>query len=422
MKNANALHQSGYLDSVPVILCLKKQIDFAKALLSFWAGGYWVIPVSPDLNELHLNQIKETTGALYFDEDDWIEIQKKDFILNRSTKYKESGIYHLTSGSTGAPKLCIRTVEALINEGKDYQKKFNILNSDKIMSLCPIYHSFALGGALMSAIVSGAYFHAIDFFYPRTAIDSIIREKITYITSVPFLAEIICKIPIKNKENYSVRTVVIGAGKVTECLNDKFFNRFGVKLSVNYGSTETGGLISRNGQEPFESLGKPMDSVTVKLCDDNGHIVDRGMEGEAFVKTKSMLSSYYLQQVMLDSDGFFAMGDILKQDHEGYFYLVGRKRCFVKIGGKSVSTKEIETSLKDFDGITDCYVDIKSQPSSDYHIVAYIVSCKEISQWEIRDFCKKRLENYKIPSDFIFVNQIPRNKLGKIVKEQLLKL
>lgn len=411
------MHQNRYHRNSFVILNERDQYEFALLFLGLLVAGCWVIPLSPESLPAEVLMIQQRTNARILDKS----------ILNLSDLANmpparlpelESGIYHLTSGSTGEPKLCIRTSSGLLNEGADYTDMFKLTYKDRIMSLPPIYHSFSLGGALMAFLVAGAYFHTFTSFYPRKVLAQIDEAKITYMTTVPYLTKLITEMPMKNELNFSsLQKVVVGAGVITSELNQKFHNRFGTCLLCNFGSTETGGLISRCEAEPVASIGRPMKSVKVKLCDENG--VAQNNEGEIYVKTPSMLTGYFGHDVLLDHEGYFATGDIGRIDSGGNYYLIGRKKNIAKIGGKSVSIAEVEKAILDVTSITDCSVLSMPQPTGDYHLVAFIAADAPIEPADLRKHCINVLPRYKIPSDFYVLDKLPRNELGKIKRKDL---
>lgn len=416
--SASKFHAYGYSEDIPIILKCERQIDFILIFLSLLVGGYQVIPIPYDMNENELLKIANMTNAVTFDNDKMVEIDTISYKNENSkvTYYKEKGIYHITSGTTGEAKICIRTSEALINEGLDYQNTFGITSSDNIMSLCPVYHSFALGAALMAALVSGAYYYAVDFKYPRKALQEISKEKITYITCVPYLANLICRISVDDEMKFYLRKVVVGAGKVTKDLNNNFKSKFGIELSGNYGSTETGGTISRNSGEPLESIGKPMKSVSIKICDDFGNEVEPNSLGELLVKTNSMLKGYFACKTVFDKDGYFNTGDIAKMDDAGNIYIEGRKKNFIKIGGKTVNLQEIDGILRSNENIKDCYLSTQKLSNGEIRIVVYIANTNPMSESDVRNYCKKFMSDFKIPAKIVFVEDIPRDKMGKIKK------
>ena len=188
-------------------------------------------------------------------------------------------------------------------------------------------------------------------------------------------------------------------------------------VSANYGSTESGGLISRITENPAESIGKEMEGIELKLIRQDGSEAKIGEEGETYVKCKYMMSSYLNGRAeAFDRDGFFPMGDIMIKDADGFYYIRGRVKSLINVGGKKVNPKEVEDILLRYPGIRDCIV-CKAIRTGDQEIVKAIIVGEGLSEINIRLYLRKELADYKIPSLIEFVDSIERNRLGKYVKQ-----
>jgi long-chain acyl-CoA synthetase len=411
------LIKKGFQNQV-VVYKIGNQMKFAIDFLCLTAAGCWVIPIPSDVSE----DTYKNLMAVY---DISIEIDSSflsDNYFDQSYKMFDQdetgcGIYHLTSGSTGEPKLCIRSLAALKEEGVAYQRLFASQLS-KIASLSPIYHSFALGAAYMAAMVSGSSVYLFDKFIPRRAIDIIGTWQANIVIAVPVMIKAIATISLLKKYDFSnLLIVLVGAGNVPPEIKTAFKKRFGVFIAANYGSTETGGLISRITENPAESIGKEMKGIELKLIRQDGSEAKIGEEGEAYVKCKYMMSSYLSGgEEVFDKDGFFPMGDIMIRDADGFYYIKGRIKNLINIGGKKVNPKEVEDILLRYPEIHDCIV-CKAMRTNDQEIVKAVIAGKGLDETNIRIYLRKELADYKIPSLIEFVDSIERNRIGKYVKQ-----
>lgn len=218
-----------------------------------------VLPLDSHIESKKLENLKETLNNPKVLNNEVYKIHyEKTFLVDRCrilVDEKKAGILHCTSGSTSRPKLCYRTLAALTAEGRSFKELLYITEKDKILGLPPLYHSFALGAALMSSIVSGASLILIPQFKPRQALEVIIDEKVSIVVLVPIMAKVISNLADKKNEKYdSLRVALCGAGAVNQELYDTFKSAFGVNLMCNYGSTETGGIISRVSNEYIERM------------------------------------------------------------------------------------------------------------------------------------------------------------------------
>ena len=394
------------------------QMKFAIDFLCLAAAGCWVVPISSDVSEDTYKNLMASNGiSLEIDSsflpDDYSDQSYELFDQNEA----DCGIYHLTSGSTGEPKLCVRNLTALKEEGIAYQQLFSLQNS-KIASLSPIYHSFALGAAYMAAIVSGSSVYLFDKFIPRKVVDIIGTWQANIVIAVPVMIKAIATVSLLKEYDFSKLSIVlVGTGNVPTETKSLFRERFGVFISANYGSTETGGLISRITENPAESIGKEMEGIELKLIRQDGSEAQVGEEGETYVKCKYMMHSYLNGGAeVFNRDGFFSMGDIMIKDADGFYYIRGRVKNLINVGGKKVNPKEVEDVLLRYPGIRDCIV-CKAIRTDDQEIVKAIIVGEGLSEINIRLYLRKELADYKIPSLIEFVDNIERNMLGKYVKQ-----
>lgn len=401
-----------------VVYRVKSQLKFAIDFLCLTAAGCWVIPIPSDVSEdIYIRLIKIHNISFEIDSsflpDDLPSHEHKQFMQNES----HCGIYHLTSGSTGDPKLCIRSLELLKEEGVSYQKMMS-LNESKLISLSPVYHSFAFGAAYMAALVSGSSVYLFDKFIPRKAVDIIGTWHANIIIAVPVMIKAIATVSLLKEYNFSsLSTALVGAGNVSTEVREAFKKRFGIFVSSNYGSTETGGLISRLTEDPVDSIGIAMDGIEIKLIFQDGNEAAIGEEGEAHVRCRYMMSGYLGEKSSaFDNKGFFPMGDIMTKDAAGFYYIKGRTKNLINIGGKKVNPKEVEDVLLRYPGIRDCMV-CKAMRTVDHEIVKAVIVGENLDENDIRIYLRQELVDYKVPSLIEFTDNIKRNVLGKIVKQ-----
>lgn len=407
------------LQNQTVVYKIENQLKFAIDVLCLTAAGCWIIPVSSDVSENIYKNLMIMHGISFEIDSSFLSDDCSDQSYELFDQNEDScGIYHLTSGSTGKPKLCVRKLSALRDEGFAYKRLFS-LRTVKIASLSPIYHSFAMGAAYMTALVSGESVYLFDNFIPRKAIDIIDTWSANIIVAVPVMIKALATVSLIQKYDFSELSIVlVGTGNVSVETKIKFKERFGVFVSSNYGSTETGGLISRLTEEPAESIGKEMEGIELKLIHENGNVAKIGEEGEAYIKCKYMMTSYLGDGIeIFDKDGFFPMGDIMVKDSDGFYYIRGRIKNLINVSGKKVNPKEVEDVLIHYPGIRDCIV-CKAMRTDNQEIVKAIITGKGLDEINIRTYLRQqKLADYKIPSLIEFVDNIERNTLGKCVNQ-----
>lgn len=419
------LHE-GYHPGMKVIVRSGSQLEFILSFLSLLSVGCWVIPLSTDKSAEEVESLAEAAGAVVFPKGwfasaSWPGDDPEPAFMKPAEE--GTGICHLTSGTTDAPKLCIRPLQALVAEGEAYCRTFRLTPEDRMLSPAPMLHSYALGAGLMAALTAGMSIRTVDGFNPRAVLRLVEEHRITCLILVPAMARALGNTYAKRPYDLSsLRVSLVGAGPVTEETYNRFKERFGIALLSNYGSTETGGVISRLEPLPFASIGKPMHGVGIKLADALGGRVNTGEVGELWVKTDSMLSGYVGESSLpLDEEGYFPMGDLALQDSEGYLYIKGRTKLMINVGGKKVNPYEVEELLMTLPGVKECAVVGVPKPNGEEAVKAFIAAESHVTEEMVRKYCYEHLSGYKLPSRIEMVSGLPRNQVGKIKREELRK-
>lgn len=395
-----------------VILKEKNLLRFMVLMFSLWLNDCWAVPVPWDMKDDELLEVKEQTGTdivLCWNKDIAYGSQKSERL------FLKGGVIHRTSGTTGKRKYCMRKSSCFFEEGHAYTKTFEICHKDRVLVLPPLYHSFAFGAAI-SAFTAGAMLCVTDHFSPQRAAECLRYTKITVLFLVPAMAGLLCRIMSEACSETKLRCAVAGAGKVTEELNRLFFEKYHVPLLSNYGSTETGGIVSRKDPSVFRSVGRPMDGVRIKVISECGHPAAFGEIGRIMVKSPWMAEKYLEDNCFeTDTDGFMAMNDLGFQDADGCIYLCGRLNRMIHVAGEKIDPVEIERTVETHPGVKECAaVEYKGR------IKIYISGESGIEE-EIRRLCKVELGVGKVPFFIEFMDSLPRNEMGKIAYQKLME-
>lgn len=427
--NKKKLMERNYKKGDKVILQENDQMEFVILFFSLLSIGCWVVPVQSTITtdeydkivaELDAKDVSQEQLYLYEEKHSMEEVHSKEEMLQVDSE--NCGILHLTSGTTGKSKFCVRNLESMIAEGMSFQTTFSIREQERFMSLPPMSHSFALGAVVMAAMVSGSCICTTKKFMPAIALNDLEKYKVTFFVCVPFMAKMMLATRVKKQYDLkSVRVALVGAGAVTQEVYNGFHERFGICLMSNYGSTETGGLISRLTPQPYNSIGKPQDGIEIHILDKDLHEVKPGEIGELMVKSKGMFCGYYNNaEQVFSEDGLFDMGDLATYDMDGNIFLKGRRKWMINIAGKKVNPFEVEEVLKKYEGIEDCMVAGVERQEKEVMLVAFLTGQKVESSLLI-EHCVKYLSSYKVPKRMIFLDEMPKNKSGKIARNTILE-
>jgi fatty-acyl-CoA synthase len=342
----------------------------------------------------------------------------------------DAAVVIYTSGTTGKPKGAVRKFP------KDtMQAAFRFINEtpmrvdDVHLVTCPLYHSTAFGFMSLSAIL-GQTVVLMDEFKPEAFLDMVQRHSVTTTAIVPTMLHRVLDLPLETRMKYDARTlraVFSGGAPLPAPLAIDFMDAFGDVLFNFYGATETG-LVTLAKPADLRAapgtIGKALPGNEIRLLDDSGKDVGPGEVGELYVKNKMLVAGYHNDAEATASsmvDGFFSVGDLARRDASGHYFIEGRKRDMVISGGVNVYPAEVESVLEQHPDIAE--VAVIGVPDREWgeRVRAFVVK-KEgsaVDDGALKTYVRERLAGPKVPRDFVFIDALPRNPTGKVLKREL---
>ena len=306
----------------------------------------------------------------------------------------------------------------------------NILQEGKeiIITALPMYHIFSLTVNLLFFYKIGS--KNILVANPRdlkSFVKTLSKNKFTVITAVNTLFNLLLtSSKFKNTKLQSLKFSVGGGMAVLKSTANKWKAVTGCEITQGYGLTETSPIVAVNpvGKNFNGSIGLPLPSTEISIRDENNDEVPVGKPGELCVKGPQVMTKYWNRdaetKASFTSDGFFKTGDIAKIDNDGYLYIVDRKKDMIISSGFNVYPNEIEDYVSSFQGVIECGVVGKSDINRGESIILYVVRDNEtITESDISKYCKKGLTVYKQPKKIVFIDEIPKNNVGKILRRKL---
>lgn len=332
-----------------------------------------------------------------------------------------------TSGTTGRSKGAMLTVENLWSNAITLRDYWGFSKDDVLLHALPIFHVHGLFVAINCVLSSKAKM----LFLPKFDANLVMRflPRATVMMGVPtFYTRLLCEQGLDGEVCSNMRLFISGSAPLlTETWNE-FKNRTGHDILERYGMTETGMNTSNPlvGERIPGSVGLPLPGVSVRIVDDAGKAVAIGEPGSLEVKGPNVFCGYWR---MADKtaeefrdDGFFITGDIAKIDNNGYVSIVGRSKDLIITGGYNVYPKEIEEIIDALDGVVESAV--IGIPDADFgeRVIAVVKTNDSApnSDKMIAEL-KTTLASYKVPKQIFFVDDLPRNVMGKVQKAQLRK-
>lgn len=366
----------------------------------------------------------------------------KDWLIERSN-YNDSSILAnvlasdictimYTSGTTSRPKGVLITHENYLFAGHSSVLYQGLTENDRYLIFLPLYHVNSQYYTSMAMLVVGGTILLLEKFSSSSFWDDVEKFNPTVSSFVATIIKILLTLP---KHPYEQRHQIrqIGYGLfVTKQDIEQFQQRFHIKLFQWYGMTEsiTTNIVTPLYEEMREdpetgilSLGKPALGQEVKIVDHDLKEVPPFETGQIIIKSPSLMKGYYKNQTETEKtirDGWLLTGDQGYRDKEGFIWFVDRKNDLIKRAGVNISSVEIENVLSSYPGVTDCAVISVPDPIREEAIIAFLsTESDNLSPQELKAFCKEELSHYKIPQEFIFVQEFPRTSIGKVQKNVL---
>jgi acyl-CoA synthetase (AMP-forming)/AMP-acid ligase II len=333
-----------------------------------------------------------------------------------------------TSGTTGHPKGAERPRGVAIERLVQMIQLFELAAEDVHLMAGPGYHSAVGFFTALTAAVGGTIV-VMPHFGAEHALQLIQRHRVTTTFMAPTLVHRIMELPDRVLAGYdtsSLRAIFMSAAPCPAWLKERAIARLGPVLWEFYGSTETGiNLVLRPEDQLRKpgSAGLPVDGQEILLLDDDGQPVADGIPGQLWVR-HDWLSEYHekpdaTRRAM--RDGYFTVGDVAYRDSEGYHYICDRKIDMVISGGANVYPAEVEACLHEHPAVSD--VAVIGVPDAEWgeSVKAIVVrrAGSGAAGQELIDWCRGRIADYKRPRSVDFVDELPRDAAGKLLKRKI---
>ena len=332
-----------------------------------------------------------------------------------------------TSGTTGRPKGVMLTHRGIVFGAEIKTKHIPIKAGEKILCVLPLFHSGGLNDLAFPTMYSAATMILRRNFSATEFWECVGKYQVNGFYIVPTMWNILLRTPEADTvDTSSLRIGVSGAAPIPPEQLDECEQRFHLPILEAYGSTENTGGITANmeGKRKYGSIGTAFDGIEVCIFDEQGRSLDAGKIGEIVVRGDTVMKGYFNNpQATAETikDGWLYTGDVGYLDQEGFLFIVDRKKDMIIRGGVNVYPKEIENIIATHPAVDSVAVIAESHDKYGQVAKACIVvkrgeACTEA---EIREFCKDKMADYKIPEYYLFRPSLPSNAVGKVLKKDL---
>jgi len=429
---------AAYIKTKSMVFCLcQNSIGSLAGYISFILNG--VVPLMLDGNMNHdlLKQLISTYRPqyiwqlsdknIYFEESEVIaEIAGYSLIrLNWGSTYKlndDLAVLLTTSGSTGSPKLVKLTYQNIYSNATSISKYLDIDENERPITSLPMHYSFGLS-IINSHLINGATILLTNRSLMEKEFWSFLKsEKATSLSGIPYSFEILKKLRFMNMDLPHLKTITQAGGKLNDDLNKEFSEysqSTGKRFFVMYGQTEATARMSylppERSIEKLGSMGIAIPGGEFSIIDDNGAPINEpDIVGELVYKGENVSMGYAIYGNDLakgdENNGVLVTGDLAKRDRDGFYYIVGRKKRFIKLYGNRVNLDETERLIKNIIPDVAC-------TGSDDNMKIFVADSTKVE--DVRAFVSNKTGINQRAFEVIYIEKIPKNSSGKTIYSQL---
>lgn len=328
---------------------------------------------------------------------------------------RDPALLPYTSGTTGAPKGVVLSHANLLAGADAVRQAWRWTAEDRLILCLPLFHMHGLGVGLHGTLLAGASMILQAGFDPEAVLSAAARDDTTMFFGVPTMYVRLVDAPGAERLS-SLRLCVSGSAPLDAALHARIAQRCGQIVLERYGMTETVMLTSNplEGERRAGTVGMPLPGVELRLA---------GGTNEVLVRGPNVFAGYLgrpdATKEAFTEDGWFRTGDIGVVDDDGYLRIAGRAKELIITGGFNVYPREVEDVLRLHPTVADAAVVGTPSPEWGEVVTAYIETHEELDVEDLISFAGERLAPYKRPRLVHVIASLPRNRLGKVLRDQL---
>jgi long-chain acyl-CoA synthetase len=458
---AGGLRQLGVLDGDRVIVCMPNCPEVIFAYQGITRAGAIIVPIMFTLHPKELHYIALNSGAkavitsslvlgnvekaidgldskpkvVVVDQPsndrilNFYDVKAEmSFVTTEPIKEDDTAVILYTSGTTGNPKGVLLTHKNLTSNAEN-SAKHNELERGTTLGVLPLAHVYGLTISNI-CLLMGSSIVIFSSFDTEAIFKAIEQYEVKTFSAVPAMIHALVSYPGADQFNTSsLESVSSGSAPLPVALLHAFEKKFGAKVYEGYGLSEAAPIVTahKDGIEIKPgSVGIPIPGVEVKIVDDNGFEVACGEVGELCVRGENVTPGYYQnvvesRRVLIDS--WLHTGDMARMDDEGYVYIVDRKKDLIIRGGFNVYPRDVEEILNAHEAVSEvAVVGIPDEKMGEEMVACVVVKPGAIVRGEeLIGYCQEHLAKNKTPRRIVFLETLPRNGVGKILKTHLRK-
>lgn len=453
-----------------VALHLHNSAEFAIAMYAAWRIGAAVTPLNPALTADEISYQLRDSGAKVWIFDAQVKEKVADTLARlgdtaparvvvggdggeealsweevfaeEGLSFERSGMMEeameeialviYTSGTTGRPKGVMLSHSNLYHMVRSMVEAVEMTENDRALLILPLFHVNGIMVTLVLPLFVGGSTVILRRFHPMDFLAAIQKHRPTYFSAVPTIYGILLQLPeeaVKNVDFSSLRFGLCGAAPMPKDLFIRFEERYPVKILEGYGLSE-GTVASTfnplHGKRKIGSIGIPLPGQEVKIFDEQDRELPPGKIGEIVIRGKNVMVGYLNRPEATGEalrGGWLRSGDLGYKDEDGYIHIVDRKKDLIIRGGQNIYPAEVENVLYRHPAVYEAAVIGVPDEKYGEEVKAFVSLKKEyqgrVDEEEILRFCQEHLAYYKTPKSVEFLDELPKNSVGKIIKAPL---
>jgi len=367
---------------------------------------------------------------------DLLSSNRATLLAPSHTAYETLAALPYSSGTTGLPKGVELTHENLVANCYQYLasgEKGTIGEKEVLLGFLPLYHIYGLNVCMNPTLLAGATLLLMPRFDAATAMELLTEYGVTYLPMVPPIINLFCQASVEGKfpRDHSVRVAKSGAAPLAPELAKRFTELTGIRVRQGYGMTEASpvthmGFIDDDLYRP-DSIGMPNALTECRIIAEDGRPCPIGEPGELVMRGPQFMRGYRNAPEATASvlkEGWYWSGDIAVIDVEGFYKIVDRRKEMIKFKGFPIAPAEVEAVLMEHPAVRDCgVIGLPDDEAGEIPCAFIVLSEDHTADKQKAESLKKhvadRLTSYKQPREIRFVETIPRNPSGKILRKDL---
>jgi long-chain acyl-CoA synthetase len=343
---------------------------------------------------------------------------------------REPALILYTSGSTGQPRGVVQTYRNVSANSRSIAEYLRLRSEDRALLVLPLYYCYGRSVLQTHMLVGGSVYMDSRFAFPRTVMEAMAAERCTGFAGVPLTFEILRRqVDLASLQFPHLRYLTQAGGAMAQETIDWARAAFQpAELFVMYGQTEATARLSylppARAAEKRGSIGIPIPGVDLRVVDDQGRELPAGTTGHLVARGANVTDGYLdepEETAAILHDGWLWTGDLARRDGDGFLFHMGRAKEILKVGGHRVSPTQIEHVVASHPDIAEAAVVGAPDPLLGEVPVAVVVARAERRPTDeaLRAHCRAQLAPYMVPAQFAFVETLPRNEAGKLLRAEV---